>query len=254
MPIAAGIVTLIIIACIVHIHQTGRPRWWMLVVLIAPVLGSVAYFMFEVFPNSRQGVRTAKNINRTIDTIGKSLNPDRDLRELAANAEECGSVDNRVALARECMSRGLGDEAVKLMQSCLSGPYANDPALLLDLAQAQNTAKRTDDALQTLERLRVDHAAYQQADCSLLKAQVLRDAGRSTDAIAAYAEASEKAIGEQARFEYAACLHANGQSERARPLLDKIIANAERNNEAYRDFNRDWIKQARSMLATLNKT
>jgi hypothetical protein len=253
MPIAAGVVTLITIACIVHIYQTGRPRWWMMVVLIAPILGAVAYFMFEVFPNSRQGVRTAKTINRTIDDISKGMDPSRDLRKLAANAEECGSVDNRIKLANECMSCGLGAEAVNLVRSCLTGPFANDPAILFDLARAQLCAKQFDEATATLSGLQSQHAGYRPAEITLLRAQVLRDQGKADEALSAYAEAAERAVGEQARLEYAQMLVERGQSERARLILERIAANAQRNNDAYRELNREWVRKAQALLSDINR-
>ncbi len=113
MPFAGLAAIILDIFCIIHIYRTGRPKWWAMIVFMIPVFGAVIYLLFEVFPHSREGVKTSRAINRTIDNIHKSVDPSRDLRALAADAEACGSVDNRVALAKECMDQGMGEEAVK---------------------------------------------------------------------------------------------------------------------------------------------
>jgi hypothetical protein len=39
---------------VIHAVRTGRPYYWALIILSFPVIGCVAYYFLEVFPNSRE--------------------------------------------------------------------------------------------------------------------------------------------------------------------------------------------------------
>ena len=52
-------------------------------------------------------------IVQAVRAIAKSFDPDKSLRENVANLEDCGSVDNRISLARSCMDRRMYPEATE---------------------------------------------------------------------------------------------------------------------------------------------
>ena len=72
--------------------------------------GSQLYYFVEVVPNTRESVKAEKAVR----SIVKSFDPDKSLRERVANLEDCGSIENRIALARSCSERGLQAEAAAL--------------------------------------------------------------------------------------------------------------------------------------------
>jgi hypothetical protein len=55
MPIAALVDILLAITCVVHIARTGRPYFWVYIVLLVPVIGAVAYVAAELVPSLLQG-------------------------------------------------------------------------------------------------------------------------------------------------------------------------------------------------------
>jgi hypothetical protein len=251
MPLLIGLTVVIQICFVVHALRTGRPTYWVFIILAAPVLGCVAYYFVEVFPSTRGSARTERAVNSAIRNIGKAVDPTRDLRSRAADVETCGSVDNRLALARECMAAGLGDEAVRIIDSCLTGPFAGDPDIKLLRGQAALVAGNASLGLQTVEHLRAVHASYKPADVLLLRARLHEAAGRLEPALSSYAEALEVASGEEVRVRYAQALTAAGRIDRARELLETTLRNADRQGVAYRDLHRDWIAAARRQLGEL---
>ena len=61
---------LITLACIIHIMKTGQERYWVLIVIIAPMLGPIAYFVVVILPNlmdSRRGHKINKNIKGLVN-------------------------------------------------------------------------------------------------------------------------------------------------------------------------------------------
>jgi len=78
-----------------HALKTGRGTRWIVIIFMAPVVGSLLYYFLEVFPNSRE----ERTLRRRIRDIAKALNPDAELKRRAAEAEINASVENRAALA-----------------------------------------------------------------------------------------------------------------------------------------------------------
>src|SRR5687767_3200469 len=106
MPIL-GVVLLIIQLCFAyHALKTGRAYWWLFVIMGFPVVGCVLYYFVEVFPTSRE----SRKAEKAVRTIARALDPDKGLRERVADLEACGSVDNRVLLARECIDHRMPAE------------------------------------------------------------------------------------------------------------------------------------------------
>jgi hypothetical protein len=248
MPLLIGLTVIIQICFVVHALRTGRPTYWVFIIMAAPVIGCVAYYFVEVFPSTRGSAKAERAVNAAIRNIGKAVDPTRELRERAADVETCGSVENRLALARECIAAGLGAEAVKLVDSCLTGPFANDPDIKLLRAQAALAANDTQLGLLTIEHLRTVHASYKPSEVLLLKARLHEAAGQREPALSAYAEALPLASGEEVRVSYASALAGAGQQQHARELLEATLKNAERLGPGYRDLHRAWIGDARRLL------
>jgi hypothetical protein len=252
MPLLIGLTVVIQICFVVHALRTGRPTYWVFIIMAAPVIGCVAYYFVEVFPTTRGSARAERAVNSAIRNIGKAVDPSRDLRERAADVENCGSVENRLALARECIDAGLGDEAVKIVDSCLAGPFANDPDIKLLRAHAALAAGNSALGLQTIEHLRAVHPTYKPAEVLLLRARLHEAAGEREPALSTYAEALPLATGEEVRVRYAQALAAAGQHDMARRLCEATLANAERQGVGYRELHRDWIGAARRQLGELS--
>ncbi|HVG05695.1 MAG TPA: hypothetical protein VM937_12230 [Burkholderiaceae bacterium] len=251
MPILIAL-TVIIQACfVVHALKTGRPYYWVFIIMAAPVLGCVAYYFVEVFPSTRGSAQAERAVNRAIHGIGKSVDPTRELRARAQDVETCGSVDNRLALARECLAAGLGEEAVKLVQSCLNGPFASDPQIKLLLVESALAAHDHRLGQQTIEHLRAVHPTFKPAQILLLKARLHEDAGEIEPALSTYAEALPLGGGEEVRVRYAQLLARQGRVDMARELFETTLKNADRLGGGYRDLHRDWVAAAKRELNAL---
>src|SRR3954468_18991851 len=122
MPLIGAVVVLIQFCFAFHVLKTGRPYWWIFIIMAAPVMGCVIYYFVEVFPGSREQRRA----NRAARTLARVLRPDAELQKKAEELEICGSLDNKMALAAECMTHQMHSEAIKLYESCLQGAYAKD--------------------------------------------------------------------------------------------------------------------------------
>lgn len=249
MPVIGILVLLVQFSFVYHVFKTGRPYWWMFVIMAFPVMGCLIYFFVEVFPSTRGSAKAERAINKTVNQIARSLQPEAEMKRRIADLELNPSVDNKIALARECMTSGMPAEALKIYKSCLAGPFAADPNIKFGVLGAAVEASEWRDALASADDLLAAHAGYREGEVLLARARALEALGEAGGAEGAYALAIEKFSGEEARWRYAAMLKAAGQPERARQQLEAILRNAERSPAFYRDAQAEWIKAAKRELA-----
>ena len=243
MPILGALVVLIQFCFAFHAVKTGRPYWWIFVIMAFPVMGCVIYYFVEVFPGSREH----RSAHKTARKIVKALQPDADLKRRAEEVEICGSVDNKRALAEECMAHSMPAEAVRLYESCLEGPFARDSSLVFGLARAAVEAGDWVKAKAAIERLRAVDARYRQNEVRLLEARVLEGSGANDAALAAYRELQPVFVGLEARCRYAALLSRLGQEQAALQMYNEVLAHSKRFASTIEDEQR-WVAVAQQAI------
>lgn len=235
------------IALIVHCVRTGRNWLWILAIGLLPVAGSIAYAVFELLPAAvrSRGTRSAMR------GVRKALDPQQDLRRFQAEAHRTGDVASRQRYAEELIRHGRAVEAIEIFRQALSGIYAQDPNLLLGLAQAQFAAGAFSDARATLEQLVQQNPDFKSPDGHLLYARALEAEGNVPRALEEYAAVTRYYAGAEAPLRYAQLLRASGQSEQARRLLRELLDNARTAPRYYRRMQRHWLVMAEHELSSL---
>lgn len=245
MPILAGVVVLIQFCFAFHALKSGRPYWWIFIIMAFPVMGCVIYYFTEVFPGSREH----RTVHKTARKLAKALQPDADLARRADELEICGSVDNKMALAEECMNHQMHAEAVKLYESCLTGTFQSDGAILFGLARAAVEQRDWDKAASALTRLKADAPRTRPLDARLLEARLLEGRGKNDAALAAYRELIPVFVGLEARYRYGAFLARLGQHEAASHMFNEVIKHATRFATSVEDEQR-WELAARQAIGS----
>jgi len=244
MPILGAVVLLIQLCFAYHALKTGRPYWWLFVIMAFPVIGCLLYYFVEVFPNTRESLKAEKAVH----AIVKSFDPDKSLREHVANLEDCGSVENRIALARSCMDRRMHREAASLYRSCLAGVHQSDPDLRFGLASALLGAGDFKGAHGMAQALRHSHASFRGAEVRLVEAKALEGLGRVEDALAEYCVLADTYAGEEGRWRYGALLQRMGRGAEAGDIFRRMLRNADRMPEHYREAQHEWLALARERV------
>lgn len=238
------VLTAIIQLCfVVHVIRTGRPYYWAVIIMSFPVVGCVAYYFVEIFPNSREH----RSARRAAASVVRALQPDAEFKRRMEEVETCGSVDNKAALADECLRLGFTEDAVRLYEGCLTGPHANDPQLIFGLAQAQFAHRQLERAGQSLARLRDAHAAFKPQEARLLHARVLEGLGRDQEALREYEELVEVYVGLEAKVRYGQLLRRLGYETQARSVFQGILDYARRTRITH-EAEREWLGLARRSL------
>jgi len=244
MPIVGAIVVLIQFCFAFHVLKTGRPYWWIFIIMAFPAMGCVIYYFVEVFPGSRE----QRKANKAMRGLQRALQPDAELKKRAEELEVCGSLDNRLALAAECMSHQMHAEAAKLYESCLEGAYASDGAILFGLARARVEALEWDRAAGALARIRAAAPRTRPLEVRLLEARVLEGRGETDAAIAAYRELVPVFVGLEARYRYGRMLARLGKQEAALEMFNEVVKHARRFASSIEEEER-WADAARQAIA-----
>lgn len=244
MPLIGAVVLLIQFCFAYHALKTGRPYWWIFVIMAFPVAGCIIYYLVEVFPGSRE----QRSANRAARKLAQVLQPDADLRKRVEELEICGSVDNKLALAAECVNQQMHPEAARLYESCLNGVYASDGAILFGLARALVEAGEWGKAGTALGRLKSNAPKFRPLEARLLEARLLEGRGENDAALSAYRRLIPVFVGLEARYRYASFLLRQGREDAAMEVFNDVVKSAKRFSSSLEEEER-WASAAKRAIA-----
>jgi hypothetical protein len=242
-----GLTLLVQIALIVHVLRTGRPIYWVFLIMFLPAVGSIAYFFVELLPEL-SGNRRAKSAMRS---VRKTLDPGADLRHHERQHRLSGSVDAARRLADELYDAGRFDEAIEHYQKSLSGLYECDPDLMLGLAEAQFGKQDYRSARQTLDDLMLHNPDFKSPHGHLLYARATEELGELDKAVQEYKAVAAYYAGAEAEIRYAALLEQLDRDDEALTIYIDVVDSAELAPKHYQKAQKEWIGQARDGVKRL---
>jgi len=232
----------------VHVVRSNQNTYWLMVLFAFPLLGSVVYFIAIYLPEMRQS-RHGRAASRAVTRL---IDPHRAVREARTALEAAPTVQNRLRLGEALLQAGDAKEAREHFEHAATGPFASDPALLMNLARARlatSDAAGAQAALETLFGERPDER--RQSAPALLYAQAMSADG-APQTRAAFEQALACADDAAARCLYGEWLLAQGNDadrQRALALFDDILADAKHWPRHARDHNRQWLQRAQAAKA-----
>ena len=234
----------------VHAYRRGKTNWIYFIAFV-PLVGSGAYFFAEWLPeierhaaNSQSGQR----MNEVAEEVTRLANPSKLLEKLKEQLEFSDTFENRLAVARECVSSGLYDEAIEMYKSALAGVFSDNPAALQELAQTYFLNKDYQQAIEQIDQLRAIQPDFRRAEVGTFCARVLEQLGRDEDAMDEYNEVIKSPSGYEARVRYALLLKKNGQLDEALEHFEYIMSRTKEATRQYRRSQKQWIDIARQNL------
>jgi hypothetical protein len=228
----------------VHAMKTGRPFWWLYIILFVPVAGWLAYVAIELVPSMFH----TRGAHKVRSDIGTMLDPNREWRERMRQAELVDSVDAKRGLAEECEKRGLWDDAIRLYRAAATGLFADDPGLLAALARAQLGGGDAQACLDTLHRLQELQPNLRNQEAHLLLARALEATGRTGEALREYDSVSHYYAGFEARSRYALLLLKQGRAQQAHDLFQEVVRASRARPVIVTPADKEWIRVAKTNL------
>ncbi len=235
---------LIAIALCVHVVRTGRESYWLWIILAFQPLGGLVYFLTQIVP-ALFGGATARRITHA---ARETLDPHREYREAKAAWEDTPTVRNQSRLAVAAMHMHRYAEAEALYRAAAQGVHADDPVLLLGLANALLDLRRPAEALAVLERLGNDEAHGRTPPAALALGRAYEDLGRIDEADTALQWASQRLPGFEGLARYAAFMARNGRRDEAREAVQEMDKRLEKLKPQFRKEGRAWRDLAAQAL------
>ena len=245
MPIIGGVIFLLQLTVVYHAFKTGRPYYWIFVIMAFPIMGALIYFLVEVMPGSR----SERGLKKIGNDIVKAINPDRDMKRKAEELAICGSVENKLKMAEELVERGMFDEAIDLYKSVREGQYYFASDLLYGFARARFFNGEYLEARKLLGELQEHAPRYYPQEVALMKARAAAKFGDRSTARGEIEVLLDRFVGLEARYRYAEVLFEDGQAARAKAELERVIDHAKRFKVSTEE--KTWAKLARQGLASM---
>jgi hypothetical protein len=239
VPIAGlGLHIIIAICFAVHAMRTGQDRYWLMILFMFPLLGSLVYAIAIWWPDARRSYAG----QQIVKGVRNALDPDRELRAAQDAFDLSASADNRLRLAEALLAKNRATEAAVQFRAAMSAVHRDDPVIHVRLAHALLEAGDAAAAREELDALRRAHPNIRSPEGHLIYARALaalddRDRAR---------EEFDSLIGYYAGFEprarYAQALQRWGETAAARELAQTSMKQAARLPKYSRRMNHEWIK------------
>ena len=231
---------------VIHVVRTGRPYWWIFLIVMVPLVGILVYLIVEILP----GLLGSRGARQAVAGAAKVFDPGRGLREAQRQLAISPSAQNKAVLANEYLRAGQPEPSAALYRKALTGIHATDPALMLGLARALFALGDAHETEVTLERLREANPGYASPDSHLLYARSLEQQGKTDAALNEYAALVPYYPGQEARARYALLLEKAGRVEEAQRIFEEIRQAIDYGpRHQYRE-QREWYDLAKKHLAT----
>lgn len=235
------------VACCVHVVRSGRPLYWIFILLLFSYIGVLVYTIVAVLPDL-QNSQSSRARRRKKESRVEQFRHKRDAERLLQTIDD---PEYRQHLAAQSLEQGDYEAAEELYRQYLSGASATDPYLMLGLAKAQYGYGNPQGARDTLDRLIAANPQFRSTEGHLLYARSVEDVGDIEAALHEYDAVVQDYPGEEARARYALLLKRIGRQAQAVAQFRHIIERTEAESSDYRQAQRDWIELARRELATL---
>lgn len=229
------------IACAVHAVRTGRPMYWIFILLIGSYIAVAIYLLAEVAPGMRNDYRA----RQAMRSIRDKVDPERGKRVAGRRFDLADTPANRSALAEQSLLSGDYQQAAELYRSSLNGLYKTDPQLMLGLAKAQFALQQFHEAKDTLDALIAANPKFRSHEGHLLYARSMEGLGDTRGALHEYEALAPGYPGEEGRVRYGLLLKRDGQLSKARELFADTIKRANASPKYYSREQREWIEIAK---------
>lgn len=194
-----GIHILVALFFAVHVVRSGRELYWLFLLFIFPLLGSVVYFFAVYMPETR----LERSLGKAGAMVRDKLDPGRAMRDAQQAFDLTPTAHNQTRLASALLDAGMFANAVEQYDACLRGPFAGDPEIRFAAAQARLANSQAADAVTALLELRQSDPTFRQEQVGLLLARAYAQAGIHTEAGIEFAAVVERYASLEARGEYA---------------------------------------------------
>ncbi|MDX2301533.1 MAG: hypothetical protein NW226_01980 [Microscillaceae bacterium] len=230
------------ILCVLHVINNRKDRWWIWLIVLVPVVGSLVYIAAEVLR-----LRDLGNVQQDLTKI---VNPGAQIKQLEKRLAFADTHQNKIALADAYLALGESQKAIDLYESSLTGLFQDDPHVNTQLVSAYYQMENYEKALERAQ-LVLKNKDFQKSPARLHYALALEQLGKP--------EAAEKELealdtpytGYENRIAYGQFLIRHHKTEKAAQVFEEILSEYDHLNKLEKRKVKKWMNQAQEALSKL---
>lgn len=231
------------IICILHALKTNR-RDWIYILIFLPGIGGIIYIIREVIPDLRQSGVSSGNV--------KTFFPGARIKELEHNLKVADTDANRLRLAEEYARQQNFERAMELTASCMTGIYATNVDMMLNMGRYAFGAGKYTESLDWLNKvLQLKKQKFDRPEDELVYAKALHQSGDTERAEAAYKQFIRIHHSIEGRYNYGLLLKETGRNNEARQEFNTVLEERGLHPKHVRRINAKWVSASRKELTKL---
>ncbi len=238
--IAAKVIILLQVAMAVHVIRSGRPYWWLCIIFMFPLLGSLAYLYFEVLPERR--------LPSFQEIVWKLKGSARRIQMLSEELDEIDTMNNRLRLAQELSLAKRYDEAAKVLEEGMSAAHRDDAYVLYTYAEALINDGKFQQAAEVVNRMSLKEAKELASRKELQMARICEGLGKLQEAEQRYQALMPIYVGEAVRGYFAQFLVKTKRIPEARELWSDVKRKYRKSGKIWRKLEKPWYLAAKEGL------
>jgi hypothetical protein len=241
MPILALLHFAVAIFFAIHAVRTGQGLYWVFILLMFPLLGSLVYCFAIWMPEMSQ----SRGALKAFRTVKQTLQPTRALQDAKLALEQSDTVRNRLALGDALMQQKQWTAALEQFDAALvRDPDAAD--VQARTANAALWAGQPQRALSLTEALLARKPPHRADDVPLSHARALAALDRREETRAAFMALLDDTESLEVAAHYAEWLKVWGDFAAVRELRDEALRRFDRLPKHSRELHREAIARIKA--------
>ncbi len=240
-----GLHVIVAIFFAVHAIRTRQEMYWLFVLFLFPLFGSLVYGLAVWLPE----MRNSRGGRRAMQALRNQIHPGRELREAREALDVSDTVQNRLRMADALLAAGKPAEAEPIYAKCLQGVYLDNADITLRHARALLEIGQPEKTRAVLDALRASQPNLKSRDGHLLYARAMAACGDKDAAKHEFDALIDYWASLEPRAWYADVLADWGDTQAARALADEAMQTVKRMPRHARELNAEWIQRLRRHAA-----
>ncbi len=232
------------IFCGVHSYRRGTLNRWIFFIIFLPLIGSAIYLFSEVFSNRRSGGVTFRP---QVNNPGKPSYSGASIKKLEDELRFTDTFANRVKLADAYLAAGQTDKAIELYQSSLTGAFAENEHVRMQLIDAYYQQERYNDVIPLAKKL-YNLPQFARSKAHLLYAQSLENIGETGLAENEFKAMKGRYSYFEQRYQYGLFLMRQERYEDAWQIFTDMLNEEPHLSQMEKRTNRVWFAKTKDEL------
>jgi hypothetical protein len=241
MPILVLLHFAVAIFFAVHAVRTGQGLYWVFILLMFPLLGSLVYCFAVWMPEMSQ----SRGARKAFRSVKHALQPTRELQDAKLALEQADTLRNRLALGDALMAQKQWSAALEQFDAALTrDPDA--PDVQARIAEASLWTGAAQRALAIADALLARTPPFRQNDVPLSRARALAALDRRDEARSAFMALLDETESLEVAAHYAEWLKVWGDFDAVRELRDEALRRYERLPKHSRELHREAVNRIKA--------